>query len=388
MKHYAVILAFALFATMGANAQEEAELQEKAAPTANIPHSGDGVRVTVLGYHDFSSSKEATEMLIPTEKFRKQMLAIKELGLHVISLEQFIAWKNGTAKIPDKSVLITIDDGWKSVYTEAFPILKELDYPFTVFLYTNYIDGGSSALSAQMIHEMQQHGCSVASHSVSHPYPATVKAQRAKGPKTFTSYLRKEMGNSRKILEKLFGKEVTCYAYPGGFFTGEMLPIASEAGYDYLFTVLPGKTNLTTPNFKIPRYIILGTHDYIFRNATSFKATSTSAASDGAIVQTTPHPVNPGPGSLVASRLPVISADLSDVSEIDPESIVMRVAGFGRVPAEYDASRQSLSWKVNRRLRAKTCEVSIQWRLLDKNSYEPAMTWIFRIDREVAYQPR
>lgn len=343
-------------------------------------------RVTVLGYHDFSSTQDATEMLITTGKFRRQMQAIKDLGLEVISMEQFIAWKNGKHTIKDRSVLITIDDGWKSIYTEAFPILKEMGFPFTIFLYTNYVNGGSNALTTEMIKEMQQHGCSIGSHSISHPYPATVKAERAKGESSFRSYLRQEMGESRKRLQQQFGGKILSYAYPGGFVTGEMLPIAAENGYQCLFTVLPGKTTRSTSSFTIPRYIILGTHDYIFRNATSFKATRTSAATAGALIQTTRHPVIPEPGSIISTRLPSILADLSEVENIDPESIVMRVAGFGKVPVQYDPTRKIAQWKVNRRLRGRSCDVSLQWRSLNDPDYEKPMTWTFLVNREAAYQ--
>ena len=353
--------------------------------SAKIPTKSD-VRVTVLGYHDFSSTKDATEMLISTGKFRRQMQAIKDLGLNVISLEDFTAWKRGEKTIEDRSVLITIDDGWKSIYTDAFPILKEMGFPFTVFLYTNYINGGSNALTTSMIKEMQNHGCAIGSHSVSHPYPAAVKSERAKGEATFKSYLQKEMGQSRKTLQKQFGSNISCYAYPGGFVTGEMLPIASEQGYECLFTVLPGKTTRSTSNFTIPRYIILGTHDYIFRNATSFKATKTSAATIGAIVQTTPHPVIPEPGSIISTRLPSISVDLSKVENIDADSIIMRVAGFGKVPVQYDPTSKIAQWKVSRRLRSRACEVSVQWRSLGNTEYGKAMTWIFLVNREAAYQ--
>ncbi|MGB2403135.1 MAG: polysaccharide deacetylase family protein [Akkermansiaceae bacterium] len=365
-----------------------APLQQKA-KSANQPSKATDqadVRVTVLGYHNFSSTKDATEMLITTGKFRRQMQAIKDLGLQVISMEEFIAWKNGKKTIRDRSVLITIDDGWKSIYTEAFPILKEMGFPFTIFLYTNYVDGGSNALTSEMIREMQQHGCSIGSHSISHPYPATVKAERAKGEVSFRSYLHQEMGQSRKKLQQQFSEDISSYAYPGGFVTGEMLPMAAEHGYQCLFTVIPGKVTRSTSNFTIPRYIILGTHDYIFRNATSFKATKSSAATAGAIIQTTLHPVIPEPGSIISTRLPSILADLSKVENIDPESIVMRVAGFGKVPVQYDPTRKIAQWKVNRRLRSRSCDVSLQWRSLDNSEYEKPMTWTFLVNREAAYQ--
>ena len=389
MKSLSAILFF-LSCSLHLYAVPETSSDSTASPTPKPPVSSgnsDGARVTVLGYHDFSKTKKATEMLIPTDKFRKQMEAIRELGLDVITMEDFLAWKRGEKEITDKSVLITIDDGWKSVYTEAYPVLKEFGYPFTVFLYTNYVDGGGSALTTEMIKEMQQNGCSIGSHSVSHPFPAEVKKERARGSEGFSTYLKKEFGDSRNILRKKFEENVTSYAYPGGFVTGEMLPIATESGYECLFTVLPGKTTRTTSNFTVPRYIILGTHDYIFRNATSFKATSTSAASDGAIVQSTPHPVQPEPGSLTPDRMPMISADLSKVENLDVPSLIMRVTGFGKVPAVYDNQTQTISWKVNRRLRTRTCEVTLSWRTKGSTQYSDPMTWIFRIDREAAYQP-
>jgi peptidoglycan/xylan/chitin deacetylase (PgdA/CDA1 family) len=363
-----------------AGSETEPKVPEKAP-------ASDGVRVSVLGYHDFSENMKATEMLLPTATFRKQMQAIRDLGLNVITMEDFMAWKRGEKKIKDKSIVITIDDGWKSVYTDAYPILKEFKYPFTIFLYKNYVDGGGKALTSAMIKEMMKNGCSIGSHSVSHPYPPNVRTERAKGEESFVNYLRNEMGDSKKFLEKQFSSKVKTYAYPGGFVTGEMLPVASEVGYEFLFTVLPGKTTLSTSSFTIPRYVILGTHDNIFRNATSFEATSTSAATDGGIVQVLPHPVTPEPGALVFDRLPTVSADLSKVENIDVESIVMRVAGFGKVPASYDASTKIFSWKVNRRLRSRTCSVTVQWRNKGSSQYEKPMTWTFRINREAAYQP-
>jgi len=66
----------------------------------------------------------------------------------------------------------------------------------------------------------------------------------------------------------------------------------------------------------------------------------------------------------------------------------MRVAGFGKVPTTYDSQTQTISWKVNRKLRAPTCEVTLSWRTKGSTQYAEPMTWIFRIDREAAYQPK
>ncbi|MEC9056096.1 MAG: polysaccharide deacetylase family protein [Verrucomicrobiota bacterium] len=346
----------------------------------------DGTRVSVLGYHEFSSTLAPSQMRIRTATFRKQMEALRNLRLPVIPLEDFLAWKKGLKFIPPRSIVITIDDGWKSVYTDAFPILKEFKFPFTVYLYKNYVDGGGRALTTSMIREMQQHGCSIGSHSVSHPFPGTIKHHARKGEEAYLKFLRREFGESKRFLETKFSQEITTYAYPGGYYTEDMYPVAAEHGYDHLFTVLPGKIRQGLDDRRLPRYIIHGNSDLHFEQATTFKSLLGAEAVAGAVVQTTPYPVIPEPGSRIESRLPSISADLSGLENLDPESIIMRVSGFGRVEHGFDPASSRLSWPVNRRLRHRVCEVNVQWRLKGSSKYESPMRWSFIIEREAAYQ--
>lgn len=349
----------------------------------------DGARVAVLGYHEFSETEEETEMRIRTSKFRRQMETLRDLELPVISMDEFQKWKRGEADLPPRSVLITIDDGWKSVYTDAFPILREFGYPFTLFLYTNYIDGGGKALTTTMIKEMQKHGATIGSHSVGHPYPATLKEHRREGPDAYDKFLRTQMGDSKRFLEAKFGGKISTYAYPGGFHTEEMFPLAREFGYEQLFTVIPAKVRRDSDNLTLPRYVVLGTHDPIFDLAVKFG--SIAGGDPGALAaisKPTPHPVTPEPGALVGDRLPEISADLSAAGPIDAESLSMRIAGFGPVPAAWDAESGLLRWKVNRPLRLSQYDVEVRWKNVDEEESPEPLKWTFRLDRETAYVPR
>lgn len=347
----------------------------------------DGSRVSVLGYHVFHPSQPATQMRIPTSKFREQMETIKNSNIPVISLEQFLAWRRGEESIPAQAILITMDDGWRSVYHEAFPIMKELDLPFTIYLYKEYVGAnrGGRALSLEMIREMLASGlCSLGSHSVSHPFPSKVKRARAKGPEAFDEFLREEIGDSKSFLEETFGKKITTYAYPGGYHTPEMFPLAEEYGYDHLFTVKPGKVRRDSPAQTLPRYIVLGNHDGAFNAAMVFRNGSRVSLAPVSL----PHPVKPAPAELIESRLPTIEVDLSEVENLDPESMVMRVAGFGKVPVTFDPETKIYRWTITRPLRQPICEVTAQWRLRDADTYEPVMRWSFQIDREAAYQAK
>jgi len=346
----------------------------------------DGVRVSVLGYHDFSETAPETEMIIRTSKFRKQMEAIRNAGLPVITMADFQAWKRGEKEIADKSIVITIDDGWKAVYTDAYPILKEFGFPFTLFLYKKYVDGGGKALTTEMVKEMQKNGATIGSHSVSHSYPGP---HRRKGAEVYAKFLRMELGDSKSFLEEKFGGRVTTFAYPGGIHTAEMDPISKEFGYEHLFTVLPGKIRRSNNDQTLPRYIILGTRDRVFELATGFNEVAGASAGHNPEIapQTTPFPVQPEPGALVDSRLPRLSADLSEVPDLDPKTLSMKVGGFGEVPAVYDEQSKSYSWQVNRRLRSPVCQVAVSW--LDSKGKPPEvpLRWSFRIDAEAAYLP-
>lgn len=360
-----------------------------AEPLRTLDVPDDGVRVAVLGYHDFSESERETAMRIRTSKFRKQMEAIRQLGLPVISMADFIAWKGGTKEIPAKAVVITIDDGWISTYTDAYPILKEFGYPFTIYLYKDYVDGGGKALTTAMVKEMMKHGATIGSHSVTHPFPQTVKASRKGGPQTYDKFLNTEMGESKRFLEAQFGGKVKTYAYPGGYFTEEMLTKAATLGYTHLFTVQPGKVKRTIPNEVLPRYVILGNYDKIFDFAMTFRDSQTDmpAGSVAGLVQELPFPVEPQPGAVINSRLPVISVDLSNAENIDPATLTMQVAGFGEVPANYASEGKIFSWQVNRRLRQSICQVQVSWKDTEGKAVETPLKWSFQIDREAAYLP-
>ena len=174
----------------------------------------DGVRVSVLGYHEFSSSKPNTAMRIQTSKFSKQMQALADLGKPIITMEDFMKWKSGEGTLPPQSFLITIDDGWKSVYTDAYPVLKKHKFPFTIFLYKRYVDGGGKALTTPMIEEMLASGlCTIGSHSVDHPFPSKFRKAEAAGPEAYKAFLEEEFVDSKvswkKNLASLFPPMLT-----------------------------------------------------------------------------------------------------------------------------------------------------------------------------------
>ncbi len=218
--------------------------------------------VIVLLYHRFEEHpRKADTLAITPEEFEKEMGELKDAGFTVIPMQDFIAWRHGEKNIPAKSCIITIDDGYLSGYETAWPILKKFRYPFTMFIYINYIGSGGKSISWDQLGELRDAGVDIESHTYSHSHltspgygvDATTKARVQKDIQTLgrEGWLHKEIVDSKKTLEKNLGIKVDAFAYPYG--TGSNDPhirqVVKEAGYEVAFNVY-GRRN----GFSFPAY--------------------------------------------------------------------------------------------------------------------------------------
>ena len=91
--------------------------------------------------------------------------------------------------------------------------------------------------------------------------------------------------------------------------------------------------------------------------------------------------------AIINTRLPEISADLTEIENLDPATLTMKVSGFGEVPAIFSPETHKYSWQVNRRLRQPGCQVLISWKDRAGKATETPLRWSFQIDLESAYLP-
>ncbi len=360
----------------------ETPVSQAAAPLV----SRDRTRVAVLGYHNFSDTKPVSEMRMRTSDFRKQMEYLRTAGITAISMQDFLDWRFGTKRLPEKCALITIDDGWRSTYTDAFPILKEMGYPFTLFPYTRYITGRGDSMSREMIQEMANYGATIGSHSTSHYYPSTWK-KTGQGTPAYTALIEREIGDSAKQLTAWFGSKVVTYCYPGGYHTPEMLEKLPQYGYIAAFTVIPQKVRYDENPLLIHRYMIFGNNHSIFRQAVDFSlsqenGSGTASTSSPAAASIPPFEVTPAAQSIVDALVPVIQADLSGVPELQNGSVQMVVSGFGRVPCHVDAADKIVRWKPPVRLHMPVVTVKLKWKT-SVSPIEQQSVWSFRISDSI-----
>ncbi len=345
-------------------------------------------RVAVLGYHNFSETKPVTEMLMRTSELRNQMEAIRQSPYSVISMQEFLEWRFGTRLLPEECILITLDDGWRSVYTDAYPIFKEYGYPFHLFLYTDYIHGEGESMTKDMIREMLNNGASIGSHSHTHPYPSDWNKHREEGEEQYLRFIDEEIGASKERLDSVFGG-VNTYCYPGGY--NDQVMISRLPGYGYVaaFTVIPGKVTSAEIPYQIHRYMIFGTDASIFTNAMDFRVaeggTALSTGSQpGTLPKNTPKPsfnVTPLPDSTVGCSIPPITAQLSGIPGLNMSTVRMRVSGFGYVRPNINKTARTLEWTPPCRIYMPNISVHLTWETTDGRKHHAE--WSFRVDRAV-----
>lgn len=125
--------------------------------------------VIALMYHRFDEPKYQSTS-ISSELFEKHLKLIKENGFNVLNIKDFLDILINKKKIPKKTLLITVDDAFRSFYNFAFPLLKKYNFPFSVFVSTASVskDEESDFMSWEMLKEIQKHKGMVFNHTVDH----------------------------------------------------------------------------------------------------------------------------------------------------------------------------------------------------------------------------
>ncbi len=327
-------------------------------PTPTFQHDPTSV-VAILGYHRFED-KPRDSLALKPEDFRAQMQKLKDQGITVIPMEDFLAWKRGEKNIPARSAVITIDDGYNCSYHMAWPILKEFGYPFTMFVYMNYIDAGGRSITWQQLEEMRDAGVDIGSHSVTH---ASLKAKKGRTDAQYAEFLNTELKGSKDTLEQKLGIRVLTHAFPYGQYNDQVLQVGKEAGYEALFTVYGKMTTFDSPPMETGRFIVLGNdNDAVFNMSLNFASAPTGAASSSeapARLAAGSMITQPANGETIHDPNPTVKVNLSTLGEIAPESVEMRISGFGVVPATYDPETKNVSYQITRRLVPNTYSVIV-----------------------------
>jgi peptidoglycan/xylan/chitin deacetylase (PgdA/CDA1 family) len=203
--------------------QSPAEEVEADNPVADIPYTVHGV--PVLMYHSIAV-EEGNPIRMPVEQFDAEMKYIKDQGYTTLTMKELYSYFENQVAVPEKSIVITLDDGYSDNYTAAFPVLKKYGLKATVFMVTSTIDVNPNCLTSAQIKEMDKAGIQIESHTVTH---------RDLDSLSYSEQLA-ELKDSKAALEQLLGRTVDYVAYPTGKYNDDTVKAVAEAGYKMAFT--------------------------------------------------------------------------------------------------------------------------------------------------------
>lgn len=232
------------------------------------PYQGEehmsAVRVPVLMYHRVGEAHNDWEYkyCISAARFADHMRTLERSGWRAVAIDDFFAWLDGRAELPEQSFLLTFDDGFLGVHEYAAPVLAALGWPATVFLVSQLVgqrdtwsethnpSGATYPLmGTRHIHELSGQGFSFHSHTRSHADLMTLD----------DTALADQLAGSREDLHDLLGKETFYLAYPYGHYDDRVLQAAQVVGYRAAFSVQPGFNRREVDQFRLRRLDVFGT---------------------------------------------------------------------------------------------------------------------------------
>lgn len=219
-------------------------------------------RFIILMYHMISERRSERERkyACPPPRFAKHMRFLHDKGFNLITLDAVQKYLDGGVSIPPRCVSVTLDDGFRDNYENAFPILGEYSIPATIFLTTGFVGSTNASmesrgfprremLSWREVAEMNKAGVCFGAHTMTHP----------RLPEMPTEQAHNEISESKRIIEDRLACSVDFFAYPYGLFTDETQALVKEAGFSLACSTRSGFNNCHTDPYALHRIEVNGT---------------------------------------------------------------------------------------------------------------------------------
>lgn len=183
----------------------------------------------VLEYHHVAEDTPPSTSVTP-ETFGRHMDHLADNGFHVWPLPKIVATLRDGGEVPERTVALTFDDAYRSVYEEVFPRMRRRGWPFTVFVATGPIDEGIDAYATwDQLREMEAGGATIANHSVSHEH--MIRRRAGESEREWRKRLRGEVLDAQQRLEQEVARPARLFAYPYGEFSPLVEDVIGELGY-------------------------------------------------------------------------------------------------------------------------------------------------------------
>ena len=216
-------------------------------------------RFLILMYHMISEPLNDSEKkyACPPDLFNRHMRFIKQ-NYNVITLDDIADHQRSSQSLAENSVAVTLDDGFADNFENGFPILQKYNIRATIFLTTGLLGRKNLWMSSRGFPErkllswnqirLMQGLIKFGAHTVNHVPLPELDQKKA----------RKEISDSKAVIEENLGAEVQHFAYPYGLFDERIVKLVKESGFESACSTRSGFNNRNIGIFQLRRIEIFG----------------------------------------------------------------------------------------------------------------------------------
>ena len=232
--------------------------------TLQAQTSGHGV---ILLYHHVAEDTPPSTTISPAD-FRAHLEYLRDHDYAVVGLPELIDNLQNGRPLPDRAVAITFDDGYISIYEQAFPMLQEFGYPFTLFVSTEPINNRqTNYMNWDQIREMSNAGVTIANHMVEHPY--MLDRISGEDDAQWLERMRMELLEAETTIQAETGQAHRYLAYPYGEFDDSIKRMIEAEGFVGL-AQNSGAVGYHSDFLALPRYPLASIYANLDTAATKF----------------------------------------------------------------------------------------------------------------------
>jgi peptidoglycan/xylan/chitin deacetylase (PgdA/CDA1 family) len=223
---------------------------------ARQQHAPVSLEASILLYHRFGPVARDS-MTVKTATFRTQLEYLKQHGYPIVPLRALVTCLLGNGPAPPaRAVVITVDDGHASVFSEMLPLVREYRVPVTLFIYPSAISNASYGMTWDQLAALSKTGLfDIQSHTYWHPNFKTEK--RRLTAEAYRSFVTMQFTKPRTVLRDKLGVEATLLAWPFGIYDDELIAAASQSGYAAGFTLDRRPVTPRERMMALPRFLVL-----------------------------------------------------------------------------------------------------------------------------------
>ena len=209
------------------------------------------MRIVALTFHDVvpdgdgAAAKSDEFYRIELDELERLLAQLRKLGYQTVSSRAFRAWQQGEGALPERTVVLTFDDGHASHFELVAPLLVRYRFTGTFFVTTSFL-GRAGYLTWEQVHKLRFLGMEIASHGATHR-PLTQLSP---------TELTEELVSSKQVLEQRLGAPITALAAPGGFWNAAVAKAAHEAGYEAVWLSNIGTNGSETSPLALRRVVV------------------------------------------------------------------------------------------------------------------------------------